>query len=671
MEVLWGKLATFFIWCVTSRGWEPLGHFRVSFASVSRHQPNRMNMSGREYLAANGVKEALAAALLEVLHTRPAQPLLAICKFLAAKEAAKEGQAAAAAAAAAGGGGAAVNHAERFLQLFQPKPSPRPRARAAIGDAVTEATLDALFDVIDTDHSGALDANELLAILLKMGVSGLDEEACNALIREVDSNGDGEVQREEFAALVTPTAPLDDARPHLVLNFDVNMTVIMLDSAIGGDSAKILNMVLSNCVWGKVTPAEPEPTWELVSEIPSPTAPEIGLQTYAEYVMSLTDVKGMSDVTKIKETKARRRKALQSFTSAGAPGAALAAQLRSMADALKLPKQVISEVISDEQADELKRLGLDGGVCVLLPSFLHLLRELKKTGRSFSICFRTFGTDLPKIAAEYNALCEGTHPLFPGRDVVLDGSDGGPDMRIDMGQVEKCGTFVRDGAGKIALVLGTMEQPDRAQSSSYEEIAKFYAAYDPAARVMPAIEAANTLDFLLGPAAPRTLALRDYYSGWEAAGCQAHGGKPLLLKSSPTELQIFFDDHITSHDAHIIDCRRAADPDAKPLPIAATLGIHLVKAEPMLSISQSSYFVDCIAETEKKWRIQAARRATLAEALRTCKIDLKGWALVKAAISATVAAPASKYVPHTATDAVLKSSTYKADHDDMVLLDSC
>jgi hypothetical protein len=193
-------------------------------------------------------------------------------------------------------------------------------------------------------------------------------------------------------------------------------------------------------------------------------------------------------------------------------------------------------------------------------------------------------------------------------------------MRIEMGQVDKCGTFVRDGAGKIALVLGTIEQPDRAQASSYDEIAKFYAAYDPPVRVMPAIEAANTLDFLLGPAAPRTLALRDYYSGWEAVGCQAHGGKPLLLKSSPTELQMFFDgelctnrcrpsiphplpspfpfpsqppptpsldnprtDHITSHDAHIIDCRRAADPDAEPLPIAATLGIHLVKAEPVRS----------------------------------------------------------------------------------------
>ena len=120
-------------------------------------------------------------------------------------------------------------------------------------------------------------------------------------------------------------------------------------------------------------------------------------------------------------------------------------------------------------------------------------------------------------------------------------------MRIDMGQVDKCGTFVRDGAGKIALVLGTIEQPDRAQASSYDEIAKFYAAYDPPVRVMPAIEAANTLDFLLGPAAPRTLALRDYYSGWEAVGCQAHGGKPLLLKSSPTELQIFFDGELCTN----------------------------------------------------------------------------------------------------------------------------
>jgi len=94
-------------------------------------------MSGREFLAANGVHEALAAAVLEVLHTRPAQPLLAICKFLAAKEAAKrEKQAAAAAAAAAGGSGAAVSHADRFLLLW----------RAGASDQTARDELEAILD---------------------------------------------------------------------------------------------------------------------------------------------------------------------------------------------------------------------------------------------------------------------------------------------------------------------------------------------------------------------------------------------------------------------------------------------------------------------------------------------------------------------------------------------
>jgi len=46
-------------------------------------------------------------------------------------------------------------------------------------------------------------------------------------------------------------------------------------------------------------------------------------------------------------------------------------------------------------------------------SFLALLRELKRRGRSFTLVFRTFGFDLGRFERELNALCEGTHPLFP------------------------------------------------------------------------------------------------------------------------------------------------------------------------------------------------------------------------------------------------------------------
>ena len=39
----------------------------------------------------------------------------------------------------------------------------------------------------------------------------------------------------------------------------------------------------------------------------------------------------------------------------------------------------------------LESLGLSGGQCMLLPSFMECLRGLTTQGRSFSVCFRTFG----------------------------------------------------------------------------------------------------------------------------------------------------------------------------------------------------------------------------------------------------------------------------------------
>ena len=246
-----------------------------------------------------------------------------------------------------------------------------------------EHAIDALFAAIDADGSGSLDAQELLALVLSMGISELDAEAVNSLIREVDLNGDGEIQREEFAALLQARKPPRDAAPHLCLNFDVNMTVLMIDSAIGGDAAKILNMVLSNCVWGRVTSGllGGQPSWALSSTTPSAMAPEPGLLTFAEYMMSITDVKGLTDVAKIKETKARRRKALQTFVSAGALGEKLLPQLNEMAAALRLPETVVAAA----GPDALAQLGLENGLCGLLPSFLHMLRELKRSGRSFSV----------------------------------------------------------------------------------------------------------------------------------------------------------------------------------------------------------------------------------------------------------------------------------------------
>ena len=55
----------------------------------------------------------------------------------------------------------------------------------------------------------------------------------------------------------------------------------------------------------------------------------------------------------------------------------------------------------------------------VLPSFFSCLVALKEAEVDFGVVFRTFGDDIVGVSREYNAFCEGVHPLFPG--VKMDG----------------------------------------------------------------------------------------------------------------------------------------------------------------------------------------------------------------------------------------------------------
>merc|ERR1712118_154158 len=133
-----------------------------------------------------------------------------------------------------------------------------------------------------------------------------------------------------------------------------------------------------------------------------------------------------------------------------------------MRQALLLPEGV-------KGTEKAVQAGLTGDSVNLLPSFLNFIRELKRSGRSFSLIFRTFGFDLARVVQELNALCEGRHPCYSD-DVVLDGSDGHPDYRASLHPVEGCGTFFRDPQTDfISLAMGTIDQP-----KSIEEGISFY-----------------------------------------------------------------------------------------------------------------------------------------------------------------------------------------------------
>lgn len=63
------------------------------------------------------------------------------------------------------------------------------------------------FAVFDTDGSGSIDRKELKRLMKKLG-QALTEAEVDAMMDEVDSNGDGEISYEEFKYMMVRACPI-------------------------------------------------------------------------------------------------------------------------------------------------------------------------------------------------------------------------------------------------------------------------------------------------------------------------------------------------------------------------------------------------------------------------------------------------------------------------------
>lgn len=64
---------------------------------------------------------------------------------------------------------------------------------------------------------------------------------------------------------------------------------------------------------------------------------------------------------------------------------------------------------------------------------------MQVTNRSFTLVFRTFGSDIQDVIEEINMFAEGQHPSYPG--VYMDGRDGITDIRL--AAPTSTGAFIR------------------------------------------------------------------------------------------------------------------------------------------------------------------------------------------------------------------------------------
>ena len=66
-----------------------------------------------------------------------------------------------------------------------------------------EEYLKATFDMFDKDHSGKIDNMEVVELLNGEELKGLaSKEAIASALKEIDQNGDGEIDFEEFVEMM-------------------------------------------------------------------------------------------------------------------------------------------------------------------------------------------------------------------------------------------------------------------------------------------------------------------------------------------------------------------------------------------------------------------------------------------------------------------------------------
>jgi calmodulin len=82
---------------------------------------------------------------------------------------------------------------EEFLVLM--------KSRCEVDPQDPEKELRDAFAVFDTDGSGSIDRKELKRLMKKLG-QALTEAEVDAMMDEVDSNGDGEISYDEFKAMM-------------------------------------------------------------------------------------------------------------------------------------------------------------------------------------------------------------------------------------------------------------------------------------------------------------------------------------------------------------------------------------------------------------------------------------------------------------------------------------
>ena len=227
----------------------------------------------------------------------------------------------------------------------------------------------------------------------------------------------------------------------------------------------------------------------------------------------------------------------------------------------------------------------------MLPAFFHTLHKLKQSGRSFGLVLRTFGTDLPDIAEALNVFARGEHPLYPDfRDETLILKP----ERMFRGRWRKAGGSGNENI-EYQLLKWKSENDDKEPSSDDVVVSGD-------AELLHILEDCTVAG------------IQDHYRFWDNNNNAPWAGKPVWThrkttgSASGNDLRschhIFFDDNIHNDQTDSIAAVRVEDESGvyKSLSgeeILGMQGLHLIKVPTVAPVLDQDWFLNRIREAEE------------------------------------------------------------------------
>jgi hypothetical protein len=355
--------------------------------------------------------------------------------------------------------------------------------------------------------------------------------------------------------------------PHLVLHFDVNETILLVDQAGGDTFEDCLNKII--CKSALVRSSSLDPTTQLpthwcdgtlIGNVDSLPPPPTNSFFWPQGTTSDYQAGGHS------------KEQSSTFTLPGSPGQSYRPLYEKLEKAVRWVTDTEGEGKSGESISVAPdpRLCHDGIHHFLLPAFFHTITELKKRKRTFSIVIRTFGTDVEDVVNALSAYAEGNH-LSKYVPVVEEMKLGG-DNFWNGSYNKESGTFqLKSNDGKML-------------TNENEIVSMFH----------------GDMESIL------CFACTDDYPWWNEHSNLPSAGKPLWLTLNEEEcLPIFFDDNIHNDaDDSIVAVRVRETKEQKFQPLSgeetiAMQGQHLVRVPTFAPVLNENWFLEQIDACEK------------------------------------------------------------------------